>query len=788
MAIQILGLRDNPKNPKDKRTVFFSKNWRANTVNEIFSDIDNIIAKIPEYERWNLYFTVADCFEEGGRKLKEQHVIPFDIDNLAGTTTEEVMHQANLAAKTLCEVVGISYSQTGVLFSGNGVQLFVQIKAPILAEDYFDTMKAHYKVVSDRIQAKLVERGIAGNMDTSVFSKGRLMRLPNTENRKQGRPHRMSVILNGTMAPQDFYLDQLSGINTIEKPDQIKLDVIKRYPEPDAPAVLSGCNFLKYCTENATEVVEPQWYAAASIAMRLYKDVAKCKEIFHKMSEPHPKYDYYETELKADQALENSGPRTCANIETLWDGCKNCPHYGTQLVSPILIHGPDYIKSKDFGFREIKTGKNGQITEGKPAYNDLIKQFSKEYEYINLLGLKSMYIMDKTHWREYDDEEIKAWMNVKVLPSPSTSEMNEFLGRIKVHNLRTEDWTTASTEGYMNFANGVLCLATGEIEPHNQKFGFMHVLPYNYDPRATSPRWDKFMQDITRNNPSLIAVMEEFAGYAIYGGDCSAQKALMLVGEGSNGKSLWAETVAKVVGDKNFSSVFLNDLANDQMRAQLNGKLFNYSDEGSDIVRSEHILKTLVTGGFVSAKEVFKPAISFKNKAKLIILTNKLPSTKDTSDGFMRRFVVVPMEARFKGGMDNKNLRYELWDNELPGICNRFIEGFKRLQNNKFEFTQSTEIDGAVENLSREINYANRFLEEELTITGNKEDLEKYPDIYARYSSWCLSTGNRQNVDTVFFKDLRRCRSLDGLEFTRETIKGRKYGVVRGIKLITGDY
>ena len=782
MPIQILGLRDNPRNPQRKRTVFFKNNWRVDSVNEIFEKISYIIEKIPPAERHNMYFTVADCFEEDGRKLKEQHVIPFDIDALAGDTTENVRHQAIEAAKAACAAIGVNYAQTGVIFSGNGVQFFVQIPKPILADDYFDTMRPHYKVVCDIIQSKLVENGISGKVDTSVFSGGRLMRLPNTENRKPNKPTRIAEILNGTMVPQDFFLDQLSGIQEIEKPDQIKPDVIKRYPEPDAKTVMAECEFIKHCFEKPTEVLEPQWYAAASVVVRLFKDQDKSKELFHKMSEGHPSYNYYEADLKANQALENSGPRTCTNIDTLWDGCKKCVHYGSRMLSPILLHGPDYIKTKDTGFREVRQDKQGNDIPGRPAFDDLEKQFASEFEFINVLGTRTMYIMDTTHWRVLESAECMAWAKQKIVPSPSAQEMKEFLSRITLINLRKEEWVNASTDGYMNFTNGILRLETGEMQPHSSNFGFMHVIPYPYDPRSVCPKFDKFMWEISDGDEALVSVLNEFAGYSMAGGPCLAQKALLLIGEGANGKSLWADTLAKVVGDQNYSSVFVQDFKNEQMRAQLRHKLFNCSDESSGSLKDSNEFKTIVGGGNIPAKEVFKPTFNFRNTAKIILLTNNLPNTTDTSDGFFRRCLVVPFTRKFKGSEDNKNLRYELWE-ELSGICNRFVEGYNRLRHQKFTFTSAVAIDKAVDTYKDQINYTSRFADEEIEITHNHDDQVIYPEVYAKYQTWCMATGQKPSPDNIFFKDLRRSGKIKDDNFIRAKVDGRKYGVIKCAKL-----
>jgi putative DNA primase/helicase len=396
-----------------------------------------------------------------------------------------------------------------------------------------------------------------------------------------------------------------------------------------------------------------------------------------------------------------------------------------------------------------------------------------------------MYIMDKTHWRRFETEELKAWMADRVLPAPSTAEMQELHGRItnRTENLRKEEWINHSTEGYMNFANGVLCLATGEMEPHSSKFGFMHVIPYNYDPRAECPRWDKFMLEITNGDQSIVDVMTEFGGYALAGGECTAQKALMVMGEGANGKSLWAETLAKVVGDRNFSSVFLNDLRNEQMRVQLQHKLFNYSDEGSSSLRASNEFKSLVSGGYIQAKEVYKPAFNFKNRAKLIVLTNNLPDGADTSDGFFRRFIIIHLTKQFKGKEDNKSLRNELWQNELPGICNRFIQGFNRLAARNYEFTESSSINTALDEFITEMNPAERFAAEELILTGNPNDELKTREVYARYMTWCMATGHKPAIDKVFFKDLRRSKVMKDCEFSRRVYDGVKLGVISGVRL-----
>lgn len=754
MSIQILGLREyarkNGSMAKSER--FFERGWRYDNVDSVLANPELVLNKIPSKEQYNMYFTVAQCHEVAGRVLKEQHVIPYDIDNLAGITEEEILIQAKAAATAACKALGIEYNHTGVIFSGHGVQLFVKIPVPICDDLYFDSARHHYKGTCDIIQLALTSEGIPGVVDSSVFSAGRLMRFPCTENRKPNKPNRISRVLQANLAvAEGFYLDQKSGISAVQSAHQIDPNVLKRYPKPDTDAVLDECDFIRWNFEHSADVREPQWYAALSIVSRLDNGVEHC----HRMSAKHPEYDQYTTELKAHQAEKHSGPRTCVNVATLWDGCKNCKHFG-KITSPILIHGEDYIKTKDNGFREIKLNKAGLPIAGPVAFEDLVLQFDNEFSFVTVAEMRAIYVFRTTHWQIMDEPFIKEWTRSRVVPKPSASEMAEFCDRVRASNVKPVDWLARSTDGLMNFTNGILDLKTLLLQPHSKEVGFTNVLPYAYDRNAACPTWDKFMEDISMGDPLFPQMLNEFGGYSILGGPCLADKSLLLLGDGANGKSVYAETLAKVVGDGNYSTVFIKELANEQSRVLLVNKLFNYSDESSlNAFADSSYFKTLTTGGEIPVKEVYKPKYMYKNKAKLIILANELPDNADTTTGMYRRFLIADFERQFLGTDADKYLRDKL-ANELPGIVNKLISGVEALRQRNYEFITPKRSSQILDIFKKESDNVSQFCDECLTATDSAEDMVKFSDITAEYNSWCKENSQKSMSSTKLSRRLTK--------------------------------
>lgn len=770
--MQILGLREtSSKNDgySRKREVFFTKGYRSTSLEEILQSTDKLLEKVPENERYNLYFTVAHCHETNGRKLKEQHYIPFDIDELSSEEEAEPVTRAALAA------LGVEWENTGVVFSGNGVQFFIKINSPIISEDYFDDTREHYRALCDKIKVALLAKGLPGKVDTSVYSKGRLMRMPGTINAKPGKPRRLAKVLQSNLQAIDFDVVARSGLADITKHEAISPVALARMPKPDVKAVCEGCKFLVWCKNNQAEVTEPQWYAMLSIVGRLDNE----GDLAHQYSEQHPDYSAYETDVKFTQALQNAGPRTCKNISTLWNGCDSCEHYG-QITSPILIKGDDYIKSKDTGYREVKM-KNNVPTSGAPVYSDLCKVFMSEGQTITIEDSQMIYKFNGTHWEHWPDMRVFWWLTNLVEPTANAAESKEFLFRLKALNVKPMEWLDSRRAGLMNFKNGVLDIKTMQLMPHSPDYGFINVLPYEYDPRAECPTYDKFLMDITED-AEVCELMNAFGGYCVSGDDPGLfAKALLLVGHGANGKSVWLETLSNVVGKDNYTACFMQDLMNEQNRYMLIGKLLNYSEETNlkALSDSSHF-KNLVSGGNMQVKQVYKPPFIVKNWAKIIISANEMPYSVDKSDGLYRRLIIIELRKQFLGSNADIFLAEKL-KKELSGICNKLISAYKKALAAGI-FKLPVTVEASVSRYKEESNTVERFFNDCVEVVEGASTPQ--PELYGAYKSYCEEYNEYVLSSIKFFRSLEVSTLKDFRQrIEKKKIDGSVRKIIKGIKL-----
>lgn len=737
MSVQLIWLR--PETPggeiqRGKQRHMFTKPVIfAPSVKDLFEKIQDYVAKIPAEERWNTFYTVANCTKKI-RDMVEQDVLAFDID---GVDLTKLLDYAPVVAKRL----GIPEDQMSITHSGNGLHFIVQLEKP-LQKSEIAGLQTHYKELVKLLDQDVGNAGLAGHFDM-ILDVSRILRLPFTENRKQkGVTH--SKLLQCDFTPHALSLKKLSGLPEVEPHDALsEKEFRKRFSKPDTKTILSGCEFLKWTKESGSEVKEPQGYAALSVLARLDDDGKTAREFIAGWT-GSGSIAQWDADAKIEQARAASGPRTCKNISLQSDKCATCAYNG-KIVSPIAIRGPDYIATIGQGFHDILIGKDGERFIPNP--HDLRKFYEQEAPY-RVINKKLLYRWDGKVYREIHPLALRCFGEEHFMPKPRSGTLDEFEDVVARYHTVDPNWFAESTEGFVNFENIVLHWKTGAQFQHDPTRGFRNVLPFHHVPGATAPVWEKFLLDIFDGDADKARLIEEFMGYALSGDAMWMQKALILVGQGSNGKSTLIEVLQALAGKDNFSSVKADKFNEPTFVQMLDGKLFNISGETPRKGFEESAgVKELTGGDTITGRKLYGQPFYFNNRAKIIFSCNEIPRTVDNTHGFYRRFWVVEFKRTFdpsKGVGDFKigeKLRAE-----LPGIFNRVraaYQGAKDLE----KFTEPKAVTEALEDLRQEMDVVGEWIRDNLKGEPGAPVRVYHQEVWDRFAADMNASGNGRTRD-----------------------------------------
>ena len=162
--------------------------------------------------------------------------------------------------------------------------------------------------------------------------------------------------------------------------------------------------------------------------------------------------------------------------------------------------------------------------------------------------------------------------------------------------------------------------------------------------------------------------------------DASIQKAVLLLGEGANGKSAWLNLLRTFLGSENVSSLSLHRIEADKFSAaRLVGKLCNI---GTDLPTAElagtSLFKALTGGDAITAERKFEASFEFRPFVRLLFSANSAPRSDDATHGFFRRWLVIPFNRTFDASDPDTVPRAALDARlsepaELSGMLNRAL-------------------------------------------------------------------------------------------------------------------
>jgi len=332
--------------------------------------------------------------------------------------------------------------------------------------------------------------------------------------------------------------------------------------------------------------------------------------------------------------------------------------------------------------------------------------------------------------------------------------------------------------GHCNIRSGMLDLETFEIKEHDPAHLSRIQLPVSHDPGAKCPTWKRFLSEVLEDDSQLIDLFQEFVGYLLVP-DTSHHKALVLVGEGANGKSTAIQVIEALLGRQNVCNISLSDLSNSFHRVRLDGKLVNISTElDPKMLERSDYFKAIVSGDSISAEHKHKPAYDFTPVCKLIFGCNRLPRVRDHSHAFYRRLTIMPFDRTFEGENADLHLGKKLIG-ELDGVFMWALRGLQRLRE-QGHFTESEVAEAVLAEYRRYNNPVLAFVQDCCELDA--EAITSKDDLYQEYRKQMESGGYSPLAKENFFRELYAMHPE--LEGARRRVDGQRERVVVGIVMV----
>ncbi len=295
-------------------------------------------------------------------------------------------------------------------------------------------------------------------------------------------------------------------------------------------------------------------------------------------------------------------------------------------------------------------------------------------------------------WEEHEGKVTMALQKL-IRNNYGSNVKSEFIdGYVKAHPTYHIDWEEMGIDGTKAAVeNGILDIMEGtiirELEPEDHAIMRIPVEWNGLD--AERPMWEEFIQASVE--PSSRDTIQEYTGSCLHTNEYPFKKAMMLLGDGDNGKGVFENVVTAMLGHDNVTHDGLKKLANSQFGLQrLQYKTANiHSDINRNKIINKSMFKSLTGNDRIRVEAKYKTPSEMRNPAKLIFGANRIPKVKDAGRAFYRRWILVQFPNRFTLDDDDEyldaifNLDKDIIEEELPGVLAWAVEGYQRLQNNK---------------------------------------------------------------------------------------------------------
>lgn len=391
------------------------------------------------------------------------------------------------------------------------------------------------------------------------------------------------------------------------------------------------------------------------------------------------------------------------------------------------------------------------------------------------------YEHNESYWKiltikDLQEEIYKAFADVGKKLAEDKIKLFASEGKQKAHLLfnltmnKIINWTQAlmaflpkmpeiGTPDYIPLLNGYIDLKTLEFREPNKEIYNRYSIPFEYNENFEEPSlFLKFMQQLQPKETHREFLLN-WLSYLLVPSN-PRQKALFMIGDGSNGKGVLTRLMTALLGKRNVSSVAIPQLHYESNAiTSMRNTIVNFAPDSDDKDQMHSgTFKSLTGGDTIMVKQVYKDAFDFKYAGKLVFQVNKMPYFRTKDSAILRRIEVL----QFVNIIPEKD-RIEDFEDKLladggNGIFMILLNRARELAKIGFKFKAPQEIVDYSKMLVQDTDVIHNFYCDILEIEDkNYETLEfkkSKKEFYDDYVEYCKNNGFKVSNSATFKSDL----------------------------------
>jgi putative DNA primase/helicase len=354
--------------------------------------------------------------------------------------------------------------------------------------------------------------------------------------------------------------------------------------------------------------------------------------------------------------------------------------------------------------------------------------------------------------REVAASIVDGWAIKKALLSYKTIAAVERLARSDSKLAATIDqWD--SDPWKLNTPGAVVDLCTGASMPPSAHDYMTKVTAVA--PEGDCPIWENFLARITERKPELVEFLQRVAGYSLTG--VTTEQALFFAyGTGGNGKGVFINTIAKILGAYHETAAMETFTAskNDHHptdTAGLHGaRLVTAAETEKGWHWNETKIKTLTGGDPIRTRFMHKDYFQYTPQFKLLISGNHKPSLSSVDEAIRRRFHLIPFVVTIPPEERDLELADKL-KAEWPGILAWMIKGCLHWRRDGLR-PPAAVIEATNEYLNAEDSLAN-WLADQCEL--DPRSFTSVRALFASWKSWTERSGEATGSKKAFSENLK---------------------------------